>query len=336
MKNNASGKRATCWHVSPEASPDHTLWADHGRRLFATAAWARVLRVLGAEPVFAWHPQQGIGAVVPVFRRFGLRIGFLGFPVAGEDFDRMTGSDLAQCAASIAKAARLDLMRTAISLRNNTDPQAVAGRPEVWIEDLQNWRLTDHKRLRKDLAFARRSAPDIELVQSGFDPIDCFRLYASTVARHGGQRRYGPEYFSALQSLASVSRFIGFFASVERGAVRGFAVVAAHGQLAYYLHGAVDAVGRRQGISDLLLERLLTYAHDTGATRFTFMSSPWKQQGLLHFKRKWADSTGLSVTYDHGYSLLGSCAVLASRWQRRYDRHRAALYATQRETSLED
>lgn len=336
MKTIASDDLTTGWHISLDAHPDHMIWAEHGGRLFAMEAWAQVLRALGAEPVFAWHPLRGLGAVVPVFRRFGLRVGFLGFPVAGEDFDTVDGGDLMRCAAGIALAARLDYVRTTQSLRKRTDVQAIAGRPEVWIENLKNWRLADHKRLRKDLSFARRSAPTLELVQSGFDPNACFQLYASTVVRRGGQQRYGSEYFEALQSLATESSLLGFFASVEAGVVRGFAVVAMHGGLAYYLHGAVDEAGRRQGVSDMLLEQLLNYAHTAGATRFTFMSSPWEQQGLLLFKRKWADTAGLSVTYDHAGSLLGCCAVLASRWQHRYDRHRAALHETQCETSLED
>lgn len=325
----------TGWQVTGKMHPDHAAWADRGGRLFATAAWAGVLTKLGAEPVFAWHAQRALGVVVPVFRRLGLRIGFLGFPVVGGDFDSMKGGELALCAAGIASAAQLDLVRTTQSLRLRTDKRAVAARPEVWIDNLQNWNLATHKRLRKDLAFAHRAAPAITLVERDFDVNTCFDLYSSTVARHAGEQRYEPAYFAALHSLALESPLVGFFAAIEGSVVRGFAIVALNGGLAHYLHGAVDSSGRHRGTSDLLLEKLLVYGRQAGATQFTFMASPWEQPGLLHYKQKWADSAGLSVTFDLGCSLLGRCAALATSWQRRHDRLNAASYMIDREIVFE-
>lgn len=313
------------WQASTAVHAGSSLWAE--RNLFATPVWARVLTTLDATPVFAWHARRELGIVVPVFRRLGLRIGFIGFPIAGPDFDAMPWCDLRACATGVASAVRLDMVRITQSLRQHSDTRAVAARSETWIDDLQHWRLADHKRLRKDLAFACRSAPELEWEDRGFDAKACFDLYAMTVTRHGAQQKYTAAYFAALQVAARESPSLRFFTAVDGKVVRGFAVVALHGGVAYYLHGAVDTVCRRQGIGDMLLEKLIGYAQRAGAVRFTLMASPWEQTGLLQFKRKWADTSGLSVTYDVGCSLPGRCAVLASRWQLRHDRHQAAYHA---------
>lgn len=319
------------WQASTAVHADSSLWAE--RNLFATPVWARVLTTLDATPVFVWHARRELGIVVPVFRRLGLRIGFIGFPIAGPDFDAMPWDDLRACARGVASAVRLDIVRMTQSLRHRNDTRAVAARSEAWIDDLQHWRLADHKRLRKDLAFAYRSVHEMEWNDRGLDAKACFDLYATTVTRHGAQQKYTPAYFAALQAAARESPSLRFFTAVDgSGGVRGFAVVALHGGVAYYLHGAVDAACRRQGLGDMLLEKLIAYALQAGAVRFTLMASPWEQAGLLQFKRKWADTRGLSVTYDVGCSLAGRCAVLASRWQLRHDRYQAAYHETQLET----
>ena len=314
------------WYISSEPPPELDAWAQRGRCLFATGAWADVVRSLGAEALFAWHAARGLGAMVPVFRRFGLRIGFLGFPVAGADFDALDSDALARCAAGVAAAARLDVVRATQSMRTQIERAAISGRREVWIADLPHWQLDAHKRLRKDLAFVRRSAPTLVLLSGNFDANACFELYLATVSRHGGQQRYDAAYFAALRALAQESDLLGFFVAVEGSSVKGFAVVALHGGVAYYLHGAVDAVGRRHGVNDALLARLVAFSRDAGATRFTLMASPWGQPGLQEFKQKWGDTTGLSVTSDHAGSLLGQGAVLVSRWQRRHDWRQAASF----------
>jgi hypothetical protein len=273
--------------------------------------------------LFAWHGQRGLGVAVPVFRRAGMRIGFLGFPVAGADFDVMDVHELAACAAGIASHANLDLVRVAQSQCIDGDTKATSIRPEVWIDDFPEWRLADRKRLLKDLAFARRSATDVELADQHFDAAGCFELYASTVSRHGGQIRYNVEYFHALHRLAMSSSSVEFVAAVEGEKVRGFAVLAVHGGVAYYLHGAIDAAGRRQGISDLLLERLLTLGQLAGCARFTFMASPWNQPGLLRYKQKWGGVSGFARVYDFAGSLAGRGAMLVSSWQGRHDRRMA-------------
>lgn len=304
------------------------------RDLFATPAWARVLATLDATPIYVWHARRDLATVMPVFRRLGLRIGFLGFPVAGSDFDAMPANDVLACAKGIAWATRLDMVRITQSLRRHCGPLAVAARPESWIENLQHWQLAEHKRLRKDLAFARRSTPELEWDERGFNAKACFNLYASTVTRHGAQQKYTPAYFAALGELARESPSLAFFTVVDGKLVRGFAVVALHGRVAYYLHGAVDAMCRRQGLGDLLLEKLVAYAQRVGAARFSLMASPWEQAGLLKFKQKWADTRGFSVTYDVGCSVPGRCAELASRWQLRHDRRQAARYEAQIETKV--
>lgn len=322
------------WRISAKVIAEQACWAAEGGRLFATSDWARVLAALPAEPLFAWHSRQGIGTVVPVFRRFGRRIGFLGLPAAGEDFDSMDGHTLTMCMAGITSAANLDFIRTTQYMRARFDPQATGVRPEVWIDDLKNWDMSDRKRLRKDLAFARRAAHEVELVEHDFDANACHGMYVATVARNHGKERYGPNYFAALKSLATNSPCLRFFVARDGSRIRGFAVVAIHGTIANYLHGAADAEGRRQGVGDLLLERLVACGREAGATRFTFMPSPWTQPGLTQYKKKWGDSLGLAVTFDHGYGLFGRCAKVVSRWQCRHDRRAVAAYVADSDLSL--
>jgi hypothetical protein len=323
MKIDTASESRSGWRVSREPCPEHASWAELGGRLFATPGWGTVAGALASQSLFLWSSEYGLGAVVPVFRRLGMRIGFLGFPVAGGDFDSMNGSEVIAYARSVAAAAKLDVVRVAQSQCAVGDVRATSVRPEVWIDNLQGWRVDGRKRLIKDLAFARRSAPDVELVDQDFDVAACFDLYRSIVSRHGGRARYNLEYFRALHSLAATSPLLDFVAAVSNGQVRGFAVRAVHGGVAHYLHGAADREGRRQGVSDLLLETLLERSRMDGCARFTFMASPWDQPGLLRYKQKWAEDSGVACVYDVSGSLSGRCAVLASSWQGRHDRRSA-------------
>lgn len=323
------------WQV--ESGPITALrtWAENGGRLFASEGWAEVLAQLDAQPLFAWNASRGIGTVVPVFRRFGIKVGFLGFPVAGPDFDVLAGNDHHALTRDVAGIGRLALVRTTQSQQAAFDARAVAGRPEAWIDELTQWDFQGRKRLRKDLAFARRACAGSELVSEGFVARDCFELYAAAVQRHQGTHRYGLRYFEALQDLARKSRLLKMVAMRCGQKVTGFAVAALHSGVAHYLHGAVDSDGRRQGVSDLLLEHLIEFAKDAGSIRFTFMSSPWEQPGLMKFKRKWADSIGLSRTYDVPGNAVGRAVMLASSLRLRREWRHAATFVADRPNTRE-
>src|SRR5690606_28056362 len=114
------------------------------------------------------------------FRHGSFRIGVLGFPVAGEHWDVMESADLASCVVRIGRLAGLDLLRVNRSMASSCDSIAISARPEAWINDLSLWQPGASKRLRKDLAFARRANPVIEIVGGG-DPTACFHLYSATI-----------------------------------------------------------------------------------------------------------------------------------------------------------
>lgn len=318
------------WRVSRDPTSAHTAWSNDFGFLFASPAWAEVLRTLDAEPWFAWHPDWEIGAVVPVFRRLGLRIGFLGFPVSAAAFEFLGSERLNACAVEVATAASLDLTRITQSQCNDLFTHVTSARPEVWVDDLQTWCAARHKRLRKDLSFANRAAPRVLLMEGGVDAATCYRLHASTIARQAGRLKYNQEYFAALGELASESPFLEIVSAMEEGRVRGYAVLAINGGVANYLHGAVDADGRRQGLSDLLLARLLELGKRAGCSRFTLMASPWEQEGLVNFKSKWANARGLTLTQDIPFTLAGRFVRLAARWQGRSDRHAATHWTAER------
>src|SRR5690606_29587246 len=103
-----------------------------------------------------WNHADGFGLVMPVFRVLGQRVGFLGFPVAGEALDRIPGPALREASVAIARAAGLTLVRVVRSIGAGADESASALLPEFRIRDLPSW--TPAKKLRRDLSYARRRA----------------------------------------------------------------------------------------------------------------------------------------------------------------------------------
>ncbi len=113
-----------------------------------------------------------------IFHRLGLKIGYLGFPVAGERFDEMDDEAMHRLASEIQKTAGISLLRLVRSGQKEIAPTATAAFPEARIDRLEDWVPKD-KRLQKDLAFARRSSADLQIrgqgdlfgsQQSGHDP----------------------------------------------------------------------------------------------------------------------------------------------------------------------
>jgi len=58
----------------------------------------------------------------------------------------------------------------------------------------------------------------------------------------------------------------------------------------------------------------------------TLMASPWAQQGLKDFKRKWGDSEGIVATRDIAVDLRGAAIRAISRWRGRKDRAAALAW----------
>jgi hypothetical protein len=315
------GDRIWCVGTVPDA--EHVAWARNAGLLFASPEWEPPLRALGAQVQYAWHVEREIGLLVPVFRKAGMKIGFAGLPVVG----LASGSLSPQDREALAKAVRVDLLRTAEGERIGIDSRAVAARPDAWIDDLALWLEDPPKRVRRDLAFARRAASHLRVTTEGIDPDCCHSLYRDTVVRHGGAVRYNVNYFRELHDLACRDDRIRFFAAIDQQHVlQAFATVAVDGAAGYYLHAASSATVRKSGIGDLMLEALFGHASGAGCNRFALMASPWQQVGLLAFKRKWSTRQGVTVTWDDGVGPLGAILKRATSWRARGDRRAAQIW----------
>lgn len=313
------------WQVARLACSDHVEWSRRESALFASPQWGCVLESLGATTWFAWDPAGERGAVVPVFRLPGVSVGYLGFPVAGEVLERASGDAVEDLAMALSRACGLNMLRTVASIETpNSDPPTSL-LPEVRIRDLQSW-SPGKKKLRKDLSFARRRAAEVCVCGDATAAEACHPLYRGTVLRHGGKVRYTREYFRRLIALSAATDLVRVFTASLGSGVDGFAVVARNGRTAYYLHGAVNEAGRAAGASDLLLEQVVKHAKTLGCESLSLMASPWAQQGLKDFKRKWGDSEGIVATRDIAVDLRGAAIRAISRWRGRKDRAAALAW----------
>lgn len=309
----------TSWKVDEAPSPPYLRWAETTGSLYASSQWSPVVAALGATSLFGWHAARGIGVQVACFRRGPFRIGVAGLPVAGERWDALKEDEFATLAQALCIAGGLDLMRVNRSMQVRCPDHATVARPEAWIDDLPSW--SGSGRLRKDLAFARRSSAGISIVPSLKDPASCYALYAGTVRKHGGKLRYSEAYFHALDHSAFAGSRLACFSAVDSASdVIAFGVTGIDGSVAHYLHGAADDRARRAGTTDLLLEAMVAHARSVGCRRMSLMATPWDQPGLARFKAKWSDAQGLSVTYDLAGSAPGRLGRTLLRWQSRHDR----------------
>jgi len=263
-----------------------------------------------------------------IFHRLGVEVGYLGFPVAGEPFDRMNDQAVAIVASQVQEITRLPILRVVRSGRHAIQPGETAAFPEVWIEELHGWEPST-KRLRKDLAFARRSSEDLDIHSGCADPGACHFLYGQTVRSHGGNVRYTREYFRRLVALADRDEQVRFYTAVDAdGRIRGFAVVIRNQRTGYYLHGAVDAEYRKTGIGDRLVHRMICGATEMGCSRLSMMASPWEQPGLHEYKMKWGASQDLVTTTDHARGFTGRVIRAVTRFKARKARERAQGWNT--------
>ncbi|WP_425481579.1 GNAT family N-acetyltransferase [Cognatilysobacter lacus] len=193
---------------------------------------------------------------------------------------------------------------------------ATASLPDAWIENIDAWHAAPGRKLRKDLAYARRGAAALS-IEDGLPPTEAYRLYLLTVGRHGGRARYNAAYFHRLSALCHVDRRMVARCYRDRaGDVVAFAIGVRNEDSAYYLHAAANVMARGTGISDLLLEHLAARAREWGCRRFDLMASPESQPGLIAFKRKWGNRFGFSVTRDHACTPLGGVLTVLMRARR--------------------
>lgn len=303
-----SGVRKSAWRIAEEPSAAHREWVRAGERGFASDEWAHVIEGLGCRVSFAWHEDLSVGVLVPVFRWGPLKIAFLGFPLAGDEFNELSPQHLMEALRQLGEGLGCDLVRISrCGMREHESALGIA-QPEIWIEDLESWpkSRSKAKRLDKDLAFAGRATSELRMSDGIRDAAAAHTLYRAAVLRHRGRTRYNLEYFDRLQSLCSrgiLFDAVSYCDSQDR--MVGFGVSARHGNAGYYLHGAAEEAARSTGVGDLILSRLIVRVRDGGASRFSLMASPADQPGLVQYKRKWGDTEGYTQTVDIGRGMLG-------------------------------
>lgn len=293
------------WDVDLAPSWEHEEWSNSSGALWGSAGWANVLAGLGCEPLFAWHRRARFGAVIPVFRYGALRATALGFPfITPARREQVTSAEIRE----LGQLARCSLVRVVNSCAAEPAPDGLV-LPEAWA-DLERWPGARTRRLKKDLAFARRAAAGLTFVDGLFNAEDAWRLYRETVVRHGGRARYTIEYFGRLSKLADLDERLAARSVVDAaGRLRAFAVAARNEDVAYYLHAATDPSVRDRGVNDLLLANLFDVARGWGVSRFDLMASPANQPGLTRYKSKWATTEGYNITRDHAIGAIGHLAV---------------------------
>lgn len=311
------------WRSGPADEDRARQWAQDGGHLFSTGHWGHVLEGLGCRARYAWNEGRGQGMLVPVFRKGPLSVGFLGFPVGAAALNGVDDVELEATARCLARQLGLDVVRTNKSVPAGESTGEGVRQPDAWIDDLAHWAESASKRRARDMAFARRATRALAFHQEGCSPAALHALYVSTVQAHGGNVRYTPGYFQRLVEQAERrGRLRVVHATDASGRLMGAAVLAMDGDCGYYLHAAVSTEARSLGLSDCLLSSLVATAGDEGMRRFGFMASPSAQQGLVKFKRKWADREGWVVTRDLGVGWLGSGATMALGLVGRWRRHR--------------
>lgn len=304
----------TDWAADAPAATLADSWAVANRRFLSTKAWGGVLEGLGCTCRLAWNERRGEGALVPIFRRAGLRVGFLGFPV-GSSSGSSDDSEEHRQILTLSRQLRLDIMRINWPVSAGQSFRGGIRQPDAWIADLASWDEGSEKRRARDVAFARRATSNVVFASSGVDAVQMYRMYAETVRAHGGNVRYTPDYFVRLASMSGAEKPIHIeHGRLEHGELLGWAVMAVDGDTGYYLHAAVSVNARSMGLSDLLLSRLMATAKRRGLRRFNLMTSPREQAGLLKFKCKWADIQTEVITQDLAASLSGRVAVELLQW----------------------
>lgn len=317
------------WITSYTPQLAHLHWVERGHYALASQFWATCLSALGARILFAWSASAHCGLAIPIFSRLRLiRLGFLGFPIAGSILDQLAPPYRQQLIRSVLEHEHIHILRITSGAQAQPPPHYDGARPDVWISDVQAFRPSHV--LKRDLAFSERALSKWRIDDATTDGAAWHELYRQVINRHQGRQIYSIAYFRALSNAAQSTDLIKGWSLVDDlGIIRAFAVFAQHGEDGIYLHSAADECARKKGASDALLARLVAYARDRQCRRLLLLASPWEQPGLVRFKRKWGDQYGYSVTYHQHRGITGA---ILKRWfalRLRRDRRLTALESAQ-------
>jgi hypothetical protein len=291
--------------VDPQPCDAYAAWQRASGAFFDSGAWGEVLRAgFGATPWFAWDDEAQRGHLIAMFRRGPATMGYLGFPVCAAPGADDAEYPLQRMVDAIARQRpRPQVLRLPLSAFSREAPPA-GGRTrttlETCAEDLSRWNAEGTSTRRRDLALARRRSGDFATMQP--DGAALHALYHSAVRRNRGSLRYTRAYFERLVRCPGVR----VHARAENGRPVGMAIVARHGDTAYYLHAGTDPKAMGTGLADLLVCEAMAAAVAEGARRFDFLSSPAAQPGLVRFKEKWGGQTRKAISHDIPMGWIGT------------------------------
>jgi len=282
--------------------PDHwdELCSRH-KALFHSAAWQSVLsQAFGSQTMYGWNANAQTGVAITIFKIGPFRVGYIGFPIGGAIGASPIEPSMVLGWKSAYFPAKLHCLRFAVSAFDN--PMALdlpcKKTPETAILRLQQWKITNLPKLRRDVKKASSTGLQIVDAQSPAQGNILYPLYHDTVRRHGGKLRYNAGYFSSLISLAQGHPGLRCLLAILGEEVVGFLIVVLHARTAYYLHGAANPSLKQLSPSDVLLHEAINWAQDKDMDCFNMMPSPSHQTSLVRYKEKWGGTTFDQCTYD--------------------------------------
>jgi len=291
----------TLW-IATESAP--TAWSEVcGRNdsLFHSEEWLALLeQSFSCKTLYFLNDDLRRGAAITQFRAGPFRVGYLGFPVGGMVGNAAPGEDFLDAMRQAPVHQKPVAVRIPVSgfvggVDLDLPYDATA---ETAIVDLQSWTLASiPKNRRRDVNKSLRSG--LELVDAS-DPADAeriYELYRETLERKDGSLRYTAAYFGGLIELARRHSRLRVLLAKKDDSIAAFTVVALHGSVAYYLHGAYDWSLREYLPSAMLLNEAIEWAKSEGCESFNLMSSPKGQESLVKYKERWGAETREHRTY---------------------------------------
>lgn len=274
------------------------------KSLFFDDPWQQLLtRSLGCRPIYFLDCDGQDGFIVQVFHKGPVRIGYVGYPIGGTVMGRAVGKERIERALADGLDRELHVLRIRASAFRPAESALPNGRaePETCISDLQRFEPQADAKLRR--ALRRGEQFDMVIRQDpGGDSLVpyVYQLYIDTLRRHGSPNRYGLAYFHELFCLANTDDRIKFFFAEKDKKMAGYLVAILEGDMAYYLHGAVDPQFKPYHVSDRLLYAAIEWAKRAGSSSFNLWISPpcQSQLSLVRFKEKWGGVTRPHKTYE--------------------------------------
>lgn len=215
------------------------------------------------------------------------------------------GPDELHIRMQMARSLKADLIRLQTgNMQTLTRPVKINELGSCVISSLNTWNERDFDKARRTSNREKRSP--LLLRRGKFADGKCmYRLYLSTIRRHGGVARYNQTYFELIAERAAI------LAELD-GQICGFICTGFRNKTAYYMHGAHAIEARKHYASDLLFLAMLREARDAGMTTFDFLPSPTNQPTLTAYKLLWGASAQRFTAYDVALNPVRARCFLAA------------------------